>query len=166
MQIRASDITLFNGIERSILVIALVARMLVGLGLAIALFLQVYMRILTDHLCTGDGTSLGNLIRCADPMQMIAAAITLMAGIGLAATIFSPRRLELLETLTMLLCAVAINFLADLSIENASWQVAMVILALFAALGSMMLVRIFLPRRRQSDAKSHEENDAVFPPSG
>ncbi|MEL6523439.1 MAG: hypothetical protein AAFQ66_20870, partial [Pseudomonadota bacterium] len=141
MQLRASDITLFNGIERSVLVIALVARMLVGLGLAIALFLQVYMMILTDHRCEAENPSLGNLIRCADPLEMIAAAITLIAGIGLAATIISPRRLELIETLTMLLCAVVIHFLSGLTIESATWQIALVILALFAALGSLLLVR-------------------------
>lgn len=161
MQLRAGDITLFDGFERSVLVIALVARMLVGLGLAIALFLQVYMMILTDHRCEPDGTSLGNLIRCADPMEMIAAAITLIAGIGLAATIFSPRRLHLIETLTMLLCAVVINFLAGLTIASASWQIALVIVSLFAALGSLMLVRFYLPTGRQpaSDGATPKDED-------
>ncbi|MEM9640826.1 MAG: hypothetical protein AAGA19_04945 [Pseudomonadota bacterium] len=164
MQLRAGDITLFDGFERSVLVIALVARMLVGLGLAIALFLQVYMLVLTDYRCAAEGTSLGNLIRCTDPMAMIAAAITLLAGIGLTATIISPRRLELIETLMMLLCAVVINFLAGLTIATASWQIALVIFSLFAALGSLLLVRIFLPATHRSNGSGSPENSGKTAP--
>lgn len=141
MQIRLQDSEMFQGFERSVLVIATVIRMLIGLGLAIALVLKVYMMILTDLACAADGTSLGNAIRCTGILDMVSATIILIAGIGLAAAFFSPRRIDLPETLLMLLMGVVIAFLADLSIENATWQVALVLVALFSGLGGLLLLK-------------------------
>lgn len=143
MQIRAKDIGVLDGLERSILVIAVVLRMLIGLGLAIALFLQVYMAILTDHRCVADVDTLGNTIRCADPLNLIAGAVFLVAGLGLAAAFFTPRRVDLPETLLMLMIGVAISFLSGLSVDSATWQTALVILSLFAAIGGLLGLRIF-----------------------
>ena len=144
MQLRADGIKLFSGLERPVLVLAFVARMLVGLGLAIALFLQVYMLLLTDHRCAPDVTSLGNLIRCTDPINLIASAIVLLAGIGLASAFFTTRRPALIETIMMVLCAVVLRFLADLELSSASWEVASVIVSLFGAMLGLLWVRHYL----------------------
>lgn len=144
MQLRADGIKLFTGLERPVLVLAFVARMLVGLGLAIALILQVYMLLLTDYRCEADTTSLGNIIRCADPINLIASAIILLAGIGLASALFTTRRLALIETIMMILCAVVLRFLADLDMASASWEVASVILSLFGSMLGLLWFRHFL----------------------
>ena len=157
MQIRSGDIRIFNAFERTANVIAVIARMLVGLGFAIALFLQVYMMILTDYRCEEGSETLGNLIRCTPIMEMIAYVITLLAGIGLAAAFFSPKRMQILETLTMLLVAVVINFLTGLSLATATWQIALVITALFAAMAGLFAIRVFiLDGRDEASTKSEQ----------
>ena len=103
MQLRAGTITLFTGLERPVLVLAFVARMLVGLGVAVALFLQVYMLLLTDYRCEADVTTLGNMIRCVQPIDLIASSVILLAAIGFAVALFTTRKPELLETVMMVL---------------------------------------------------------------
>ena len=160
MQLRTESISIFHGFERPALVIAVVARMLVGLGFAISLILRVYMMVLTDLRCDPAATSLGNLIRCTDPVEAIAAAIVLLAGIGLAAGFFSPRPIPLIETLTMLMAAVVVRFVGGITAETATWQLALVILALFAAFSSVYLLNGlrhtgFLGKKTSEDAEDH-----------
>lgn len=153
MQLRADGIKLFSGLERPVLVLAFVARMLVGLGLAIALLLQVYMLLLTDYRCEADATSLGNMIRCADPINLIASAVVLLAGIGLASALFTTRRPALIETIMMVLCAVVLRFLADLELSSASWEVASVIVSLFGAMLGLLWIRHYLFRSIEDSTK-------------
>lgn len=141
MQIRLQDSEIFQGFERSVLVIATVLRMIIGLGLAVALVLKVYMLVLTDLTCAEDGTSLGNTIRCTEILDMVSASIILIAALGLSAAFFSPRRINLPETLLMMLMGVVIAFVADLTIANATWQVAIVLVALFSGLGGLLLLK-------------------------
>ena len=141
MQLRSSDISIFDGFERPALVIAVVARMLLGLGLAITLFLWVYMMILTDLRCDPAATSLGNTIRCSNPVDMIAASIFILAGIGVAAAFFAARRIDFSETLSMLLVAVLIRFVGDVTVDSATWQLSLVIFSLFAAFASVAVIR-------------------------
>ena len=154
MQLRADGIKLFAGLERPVLVLAFVARMLVGLGLIIALFLQVYMLLLTDYRCETGSTSLGNMIRCADPINLIASAIVLLAGIGLASAFFTTRRPALIETTMMVLCAVVLRFLADLDMTSASWEVATVIASLFGAMIGLLWIKHYLlgPKEKENSA--------------
>ena len=157
MQLRADGIKLFAGLERPVLVLAFVARMLVGLGLTIALFLQVYMLLLTDHRCQPDATSLGNMIRCADPINLIASAIVLLAGIGLASAFFTTRRPVLIETIMMILCAVVLRVLADLDIQSASWEVAFVIVALFGSMIGLLWIRHYLLGVKEQESLAADE---------
>ncbi|MEM1130099.1 MAG: hypothetical protein AAGH83_06190 [Pseudomonadota bacterium] len=147
MQIRVQDSALYGWFERPAALIALVARMLVGAGLAIALFLQVYMYLLTDWRCAADGTSLGNAIRCIPTLDMIAIALALVAGIGFAAALFARARGDLLDTVLMALTAAILKFLSDLDVLAAGWQTALMVLALFAALVGLCVLRsVLLPR--------------------
>lgn len=143
MQLDPKDVAILQAFERPALVIALVARILVGLGLAIAVFLQLYMTILTDLRCEEGVTQLGNQIRCSDPMEMISTTIILLAAIGLIAGIFSRRKLVLVETLIMLLVATMISFLGGLETVPANWETAMTIAALFVSLGSLFAIQHF-----------------------
>lgn len=146
MHIRSDGIAIFQGLERPVRVIALVARMLTGLGLAIALFLQTYMYILTDLRCDPEAASLGNVIRCTEPLDMVVAALFLVIGIGVAAALFLPQRLDLPETVLMVLCVVAIRFVASLDLASATWEIALTLVALFSAIAGLWLLRRLYPR--------------------
>lgn len=160
MQIRIRDTALFDGLERSAVVIATVLRMLVGLGLTVGLVLQVYMFVLTDLTCDAGSATLGNAIRCTSPLEMIAAAIFLVTGIGLASAFFSPRNLDLPQTVLMVLCGAVISFLAGLTAEGANWQTALVVLALFAAMGSLLVLRMFRKDSSDTDEPGTSRSDS------
>lgn len=78
------DDRLREAIERPARLIRTICQMLLGLGLAIALILKVYMLILTDHQCEADVKSLGNLIRCTPTLVMVGYAVALSAGFAVA----------------------------------------------------------------------------------
>lgn len=153
MQIRLNDSDMFDGLERSAVVIAVVLRMLLGLGLAVALVLKVYMIVLTDLTCDPAGASLGNAIRCVPVLDLVAGVIVLVTGLGLAAALISPGAVHLRETLVMALCGVAIGFVSGLSAENASWEFALVLIALFAPIAALIVLgKVLDTRKTGSDA--------------
>ena len=141
MQININDNDNFDGLERAARIVALVMRMVVGLGLAVALVVKTYMLVLTDLTCDPAGTSLGNTIRCAPILDVVAASVLLITGLGLAAALISPNRIRLQETLTMGLCGVVIGFLSDVTLTEATWQTALVLMALFFPLLVLMVIR-------------------------
>ena len=59
---------------------------ILGVALAIALVLKIYMLVLTDYVCEPDGATLGNLIRCTATLDLVATFFAATATIN-AATI-------------------------------------------------------------------------------
>ncbi len=142
MHLRIQDSELFDWMERPAAVVALVARMLVGLGLAVAIISKVYMQLLTDLRCEPDAVSLGNSIRCVPTFDFVAIAMGFVAAIGFTAALFSRNRVNLFETVIMALATAILNSLSSLADAAPDWQVALVLLVLFAAL---LLARHFVP---------------------
>ena len=56
-----------------------------------------------------------------------------------------------------MLCAVALRFLADLDKSSACWEVASVIISLFGAMLGVLLVRHYLPARRDNENSLADE---------
>ena len=142
MHLRIQDSELFDWMERPTAVIALVARMLVGLGLAIAIVSKVYMQLLTDLRCDPATVSLGNSIRCVPTFDFVAIAIGFVAAVGFTAALFSRARVNLFETVMMALVAAILKSLSALAVAVPDWQAALVMFVLFAAL---ILARRFVP---------------------
>lgn len=140
MQIRLNDSEMFNALNRSALLVAVVFRMLIGLGLALALVVKMYMLILTDFSCQTELMNLGNSILCTSVLDMIATSIFLVTGLGFAVGLISTHAVRLSETLLMGMCGVVIAFIAELSVESASWETAIVIFSLFVPISVLIIL--------------------------
>jgi hypothetical protein len=145
--------SLHRAFERPAQVVATVARMLLGLGLAVALALKVYMAIFTDHVCLADADTLGNAIRCTPSLAMVAQALMLAAGFGAAAVLFSARPHELAPPLLIAVVAVFLQLLSGLAGGPSPWQAAILVTALLAVLAAVFLA-MRLPQRPPAPAPS------------
>jgi len=144
MQINVQNAALYSWFERPMALIALVARMLLGAGLGIALILKVYMMVLTDWRCAPDVISLGNTIRCTPVIELVSGTLFLVVGFGFAAALFARRTGDLRELLVMSLVAVILRYISAVEYEGAGWQTALVVMALFAAFGGLLTAMRFL----------------------
>lgn len=131
--------SLHRAFERPAQVVATVARMLLGLGLAVALALKVYMAIFTDHVCLADAGTLGNAIRCTPSLAMVAQALMLASGFGAASVLFSARPHELAPPLLIAVIAVLLQLLSGLAGSPSPWQTAILMTALLAVLAGVFL---------------------------
>lgn len=137
---------LHRAFERPALIVATVARMLLGLGLAAALILKVYMAIFTDHGCLPDTDTLGNAIRCTPTLEIVAQVLMLVAGFGAAALMFSDRPWRLAPPLLTGAVGVLLQVLAGIGAAVSLWQTALILAALMAVLaGTFVAMR--LPRK-------------------
>lgn len=146
--------TLHRAFARPAEVVATVARMLLGLGLAVALVLKVYMLVFTDHACVADSATLGNAIRCTPTLALVARALMLAAGIGAAAVLFSARPHDLAAPLLVAVVAVLLELLSGLASSAAPWQEAILLVALLAVLAGVFLALRLLPGARRGGGKS------------
>lgn len=81
-----------RSVERPVALIERALSMILGAGLAVSLIVKVYMLVLTDHVCVMEGegiASLGNVIRCTGPLEMIAGFVAVAAGLATATAFFS-----------------------------------------------------------------------------
>ena len=135
---------LARGARRPVRLIALIARMILGAGLAVALILKVYMAVLTDHVCVADAETLGNAIRCTPSLLLAAYVLALSAGFELALRLFTE---SIEHALTPLIPGFAAALLIVLGGAEGGlgWREALVILALTAALGAVLwIIKTFL----------------------
>ncbi len=137
-------------------VVRIVANMILGAGLAVTLVLKVYMLVLTDHACTADGTSLGNLIRCTDSLDLLSAVLALVAGVELALVIFASRFEEILTPIFLAVLSALLALLAIVSGDGAGWQLALLLTAIVLTLSAV--VGLTLARSRFGDVRRAEEN--------
>ena len=139
----APNDTFLMAIERPALIIKTVLQMILGAGLVVALIVKVYMLVLTDLVCTGDGGSLGEAIRCADTLEITGYVFALAAGIE-GASLFFRRAFDLIRTLTL---AVAGAMFIALSVQMegvADWRLSLAIFTLAVVIAGAVLGRKWL----------------------
>ena len=133
--------SLTTALERPAFTLMIVCQMLIGLGLAIALILKVYMLVFTNQVCLADGTTLGNMIRCAQTLELLAQFLIMVAGFRFAALMFTMTPFQLLEPLLLALTGVLLLFLSNLSIAAATWYFSLIVLVLFGSMSSIFVAR-------------------------
>lgn len=115
--------------------------MIIGIGIAIALIAKVYMFVLTDYQCAADSFTLGNKIRCANTLAIMAGGLALSAGFELAYRLFSDGIHAAIDPLIIGICSVFLLMVSSLNIENATWQVAMLLTSLTLTVGALLFCR-------------------------
>lgn len=143
----APDNAFFLAIERPALIIKTVLQMILGAGLVVALIVKVYMLVLTDLVCTGEGGGLGDAIRCADTLQITGYVFALAAGIE-AASLFFRRSADMIRTI--MLAVVAALFIA-LSVQMngvADWRLSLAIFTLAVVIAALVFGRRWLDSAR------------------
>lgn len=131
---RPQTTSFLNAFAHPSWVVMMVAQMLLGLGLFLSLILKYYMLVVGTEVCTPDGVTLGNMIRCTPTLEMAAHFVLGVAGLRLAACLFVDNPRALLTPLMVGVVGVLMMYLSGLTIAGASWAVAGVLLALMACL--------------------------------
>lgn len=142
------DVAFFRAFQRPAWVVMMVAQMILGLALAITLILKIYMLVFSPYVCTPDGETLGNIIRCTSTLETIAHFVLAMAGFRFAAFMFMDRPRLLLGPLMLGISGVFLLFLSGLTLAQASWPVAAVIVVLFATISAIVVGQTLLSRLR------------------
>lgn len=124
-------------------VVMMVAQMLLGLGLFVSLILKYYMLVVGTEVCSPDGATLGNMIRCTPTLEIAAHFVLGVAGLRLAACLFVDSPRALLTPLMVGVVGVLMMYLSGLTIAGASWAVAAVLLALMTCL-SVLFAGLYL----------------------
>ncbi len=140
------EIAFFRAFQRPAWVVMMVAQMILGLALAVTLILKIYMLVFSPYVCTADGETLGNLIRCTGMLELIAHFVLAMAGFRFAAFMFQDRPRLLLGPLMLGLSGVLLLFLSGLTLAEASWPVAAVIAVLFITVSMIVVGQTLLAR--------------------
>ncbi len=147
----APNDTFLMAIERPALIVKTVLQMILGAGLVIALIVKVYMLVLTDLVCGGDGASLGEAIRCADTFQITGYVFALAAGFEGASLFFRRAGADMSQTL--MLAVTATLFLA-LSVQMngvADWRLSLAIFTLAVLIAGIIFGRVRLGAKKEGD---------------
>jgi len=131
--------SLFGAFERPAQIVLVVCQMLLGLGLAIALILKLYMLLFTDSVCVADAASLGNMIRCTPALALLGQTLMLVAAFRVAALLFSRRLDGLFEALALGVAGALIRIVSTLPSDGPVWQQTLMITALVAVGGALVL---------------------------
>lgn len=140
------EMAFFRAFQRPAWVVMMVAQMILGLALAVTLILKIYMLVFSPYVCTGDGETLGNIIRCTGTLEIIAHFVLAMAGFRFASFMFLDRPRLLLGPLMLGLSGVLLLFLSGLTLAEASWPAAAVIAVLFITISAIVAGQTFLAR--------------------
>ena len=151
------EIAFFRAFQRPAWVVMMVAQMILGLALAVTLILKIYMLVFSPYICTADGETLGNIIRCTGTLELIAHFVLAMAGFRFAAFMFLDRPRLLLGPLMLGLSGVLLLFLSGLTLAEASWPVAAVIAVLFLTISAIVVGQTLLARLHGRGANSKKE---------
>ncbi len=127
--------------ERPGRVVATVLRIILALGIAVALILKVYMIVLTDHICAPDGTSLGNTIRCTPALALLGYGLALSAIIDFAYRLLLDTRRRFLPPFTQGVLSFLALYFAEIDPSAAGWQQALFLLASGALLISLLWIQ-------------------------
>lgn len=147
-------------------IVKVVCLMLIGLGVAVALIAKVYMIVLTDHQCATDSVSLGNKVLCINSLELVAYALGIVAGFEFAHRLFSNGISHAIEPLILGVCSALLLMISALKLENASWELAMVLTSLTLCIGALLYFRERflgvgnLTASRENPHPSDESNNA------
>ncbi len=160
---------LYRFAERPSYLIKVICQMILGAGIAVALIAKVYMFVLTDHQCVADSLSLGNKIRCANTLAIMAYALALSAGFELAYRMFSDGLHSAIDPLIAGISAALLLLTASLTIDKASWQIAILLTSLTLTVVALLFCReqfnLKINRHRQGHSDSGD-NGSVQNRSG
>lgn len=126
---------LHSAFERPAKVVLTVCQMLLGLGLAVAIVLKVYMLVFSNHACTEDGETLGNLIRCMPILAILGHFLLALTAFRFAALLFERNVAQIYETLLLGISGVVLLLLSELTLASLTWELALVLLALGSMIG-------------------------------
>jgi hypothetical protein len=141
-----SDIRFFAAFRRPAWVIMMVAQMLLGLGLAVALIVKYYMLIFGTSVCAADTDTLGNIIRCTPTLTMAAHFVLGVAGFRFAAFMFQDRPRAILPPMMLSFAGMLLLFLQSVTPESATWPVAAVIVTLLGCMSAVFAAQYLLVR--------------------
>ncbi|MEM9549972.1 MAG: hypothetical protein AAGA05_02285 [Pseudomonadota bacterium] len=151
------DIAFFRAFQRPAWVVMMVAQMVLGLALAITIILKIYMLVFSPYVCTADAESLGNIIRCTGTLEIVAHFVLAMAAFRFAGVMFLDRPRMLLGPLMLGISGALLLFLSGLTLSEASWPVAAVILVLFVAISATVAGQTVLSRLHGRGPDSKKE---------
>ena len=143
----SADVAFMSAFQRPAWVVMMVAQMLLGLGLFVALILKYYMLVIGTVGCLPDADTLGNMIRCTGTLEMVAHFIFGMAGFRFAAFMFQDRPRAMLGPMMVALVGVFLMYISGLTYAVASWSVAAILVTLILAMSAIYGAQIFLRRR-------------------
>ena len=132
---------LYRFAARPAYLIKVICQMLTGLGIAIALIAKVYMFVLTDYQCAADINTLGNRIRCGNTLAIMAYGLALSAGFEMAFRMFREGIAGAIDPLIVGVCSAFLLIISSLSLDNASWQVAMLLASLTLSVAALLFCR-------------------------
>ncbi|MEP4195306.1 MAG: hypothetical protein ABJL99_06655 [Aliishimia sp.] len=136
--------------QRPAWVVVMVAQMLLGLCLAVTLIVKYYMLVLSPDVCTPDGATLGNMIRCTSTLEIVAHFVLAVAGFRFAGFMFQIRVQRILPPLMVAFGGVLLMFLSALTPSLASWAIAATLVVMMLGIGAIYAAQILL-RGRKSD---------------
>lgn len=125
-------------VERPVTIIATAMSIVLGVALAIALVLKIYMLVLTDYVCEADGATLGNLIRCTAILDLVAAFFAAAATINAATILIVPRIEHFSRTLGFAAAAAFVSLMGSYAAGDYDWRMTLASTALFAIVFSAM----------------------------
>lgn len=135
---------LLRGVRRPVRLIHMICQMILGLGLAVALILKVYMAVLTDYSCSDEVVSLGNTIRCMSTLSLLAHVLALSAGFKLASLLFEDQVRRIMAPLLLGLGAGVLSVVDGILAGGSGWREALTIFALVACLAALLWLRVTL----------------------
>lgn len=133
--------TFYQNAEKPARLIKVICQMIIGLGIAVALILKVYMLVFTDHQCSADLVSIGNQIRCSPTLEIMGYGLALSAGFELAFMLFTDGLNKVVEPVLLGVGATFLLVMADLRLDTVDWQLSLVILSLSTVVGGLFYIR-------------------------
>ncbi|MYA87308.1 MAG: hypothetical protein F4X97_02430 [Boseongicola sp. SB0662_bin_57] len=124
-------------------IIATAMSIVLGVALAIALVLKIYMLVLTDYVCEADGATLGNLIRCTATLDLVAAFFAVAAAINAATVLIVPRIELFSRALGFAAAAAFVSLMSAYVAGEYDWRMTLASSALFAIILAAMSWRRF-----------------------
>jgi len=132
---------LYRFAARPAYLIKVICQMLLGLGMAITLIAKVYMLVLTDYQCLAEVTTLGNRIRCGNTLAIMSYGLAFYAGFELAFRMFRDGMHGVIDPLIIGVCSAFLLILSMLNLDNANWQVAMLLTSLTLTVVALLFFR-------------------------
>ena len=125
-------------VERPVTIIATAMSIILGVALAIALVLKIYMLVLTDYVCEPDGATLGNLIRCTATLDLAATFFAAAATINAATILIVPRIEYFSRALGFAAASAFVALMGAYVAGDYDWRMTLASTALFAIVFSAM----------------------------